>query len=115
MLFRWKPVPGTITPDPDPLDAVNEAALPLASTAEMCVVPGAPTGSGLPASRASIRATAPSMSERRRLASPPRYRSLRKLPPRARVCSRITSASRMIDSAEPGGPPAPSRERSRSP
>ena len=34
----WIPVPGTITPDPEPADAESEAALPLASTTEMCVV-----------------------------------------------------------------------------
>ena len=28
MLFRWMPVPGTITPEPEPVDAVSDAALP---------------------------------------------------------------------------------------
>ena len=39
MLFIWMPVPGTITPEPEPVDADSEAALPEASTTEMCVVP----------------------------------------------------------------------------
>ena len=38
----WMPVPGTITPEPDPVEAVSEAAFPRSSTTEMCVVPGAP-------------------------------------------------------------------------
>ena len=38
MLFRWMPVPGTITPEPEPADAESEAAFPAASTTEMCVV-----------------------------------------------------------------------------
>ena len=74
MLFRCTPVPGTITPDPEPVDAVIEAALPRASTTEICVVPGAPTGSARPASRARTRLvpsfTASSASKRR--ARPPR-------------------------------------------
>ena len=39
MLFMWMPVPGTTTPEPEPVDAESEAALPAASTTEMCVVP----------------------------------------------------------------------------
>ena len=39
MLFRWMPVPGTTTPLPEPSDADSDAALPAASTTEMCVVP----------------------------------------------------------------------------
>src|SRR5204863_7504299 len=31
MLLRCTPVPGTMTPDPEPFDAVSEAALPRAS------------------------------------------------------------------------------------
>ena len=38
MLFRWIPVPGTTTPEPEPVEAVQEAALPSASTTEICVV-----------------------------------------------------------------------------
>ena len=41
MLFRWIPVPGTMTPEPAPVDAVSEAAFPRSSTTEICVVPGA--------------------------------------------------------------------------
>ena len=38
MLFRWMPVPGTTTPEPEPVEAVQDAALPSASTTEICVV-----------------------------------------------------------------------------
>src|SRR5206468_4548622 len=55
MLFRWIPVPGTITPEPDPVDDEIEHALPSASTAETCVVP-AGAGSWLPGSDAAMRA-----------------------------------------------------------
>ena len=34
MLFRWMPVPGTITPDPEPVDVESDAALPRASTTD---------------------------------------------------------------------------------
>ena len=33
------PVPGTITPDPAPVDADSDAAFPSPSMTEMCVVP----------------------------------------------------------------------------
>jgi hypothetical protein len=46
MLFSWMPVPGTITPEPAPVEAVSEAALPRASTTAMWVVPGAPARFG---------------------------------------------------------------------
>ena len=45
MLFMWMPVPGTMTPEPAPVDAVSDAAFPRSSTTEMCVVPGAPAAS----------------------------------------------------------------------
>ena len=38
MLFREMPVPGTTTPDPEPSEHESDAALPSASTTEMCVV-----------------------------------------------------------------------------
>ena len=41
MLFSWMPVPGTITPEPEPVDDESDAAFPSASTAETCVVPPA--------------------------------------------------------------------------
>ena len=44
MLFSWTPVPGMTTPEPDPVDAVSEAALPRASTTEMWVVPRTDSG-----------------------------------------------------------------------
>ena len=34
--------PGTITPEPEPVEAVSDAAFPRASTTEMCVVPRSP-------------------------------------------------------------------------
>jgi hypothetical protein len=34
MLFMWTPVPGTITPEPQPVEAEREAALPAASTTD---------------------------------------------------------------------------------
>ena len=46
MLFMWIPVPGTITPDPQPVEAERDAAFPCASTTLMCVVDGSPAGSG---------------------------------------------------------------------
>jgi hypothetical protein len=57
MLFMWMPVPGTITPEPAPVDAVSDAAFPRSSTTEMCVVPGAPEGSA-GASRCAMRSSA---------------------------------------------------------
>ena len=39
------PVPGTITPEPEPVEAVSDAALPLPSTTEMWVVPRCSSGS----------------------------------------------------------------------
>jgi hypothetical protein len=69
MLFSWIPVPGTITPEPAPVEAVSEAALPLPSTTEMCVVPVATSGSRDRKSRA-VLATA--WGSRSRVARPPR-------------------------------------------
>jgi hypothetical protein len=60
MLFMWIPVPGTTTPDPAPIDAVIDAALPRSSTTAMCVVPGASAGS-VPLSAACILLNASSM------------------------------------------------------
>ena len=54
----WIPVPGRITPEPDPIDAVRDAALPRSSTTEICVVPGAPAGSAGSLSRSFMRASA---------------------------------------------------------
>ena len=52
------PVPGTITPEPEPVDEESDAALPSSSTAETCVVPPAGACSARPGSEASIRGTA---------------------------------------------------------
>ena len=60
------PGAGTITPEPEPVEADSDAALPSASTTEMCVVPPGGAGSATPASRRSIRA------ERRARRSPRR-------------------------------------------
>ena len=69
MLFRWMPVPGTTTPLPEPSDADSDAALPCASTTEMCVVPD------------SIR-----------FVTPPRCSARTNAPPRAASCASIASA-----------------------
>src|SRR2546430_1041011 len=73
MLFRCTPVPGTITPDPEPVDAVIEAAFPRASTTEIWVVPGTPTGSAGAARLAPTPALPPPPppAARRRRARPP--------------------------------------------
>ena len=60
MLFRWIPVPGTITPEPAPVETVSEAALPSASTTEIWVVRDGSTGSGMIGGRSSMRRAAAS-------------------------------------------------------
>ena len=40
MLFRWTPVPGTTTPEPQPVEQVSEAAFPSASSTLIWVVQG---------------------------------------------------------------------------
>ena len=55
MLFSWIPVPGTITPEPEPVEAVSEAAFPSSSTAEMCVVPCTDSGGRLRRRRTARR------------------------------------------------------------
>ncbi len=103
MLFRWMPVPGTITPDPEPVDDESDAALPSASTTDTCVVP-AGAGSAIPARSGLHPLERRRRSPRSRAAaraSPPACRPLVNPPSRARVCSRITSASEAIDSARP--------------
>ena len=58
MLFRWMPVPGTITPEPEPVDDESDAAFPSESMADTCVVPagaGSTTPGLLPPMRASPR------------------------------------------------------------
>ena len=40
MLLRWTPVPGTTTPEPQPVEQVSDAALPAASSTLICVVQG---------------------------------------------------------------------------
>ena len=57
MLFRWMPVPGTITPEPEPVDDESDAAVPSESTTDTWVVP-AGAGSTSPGAPASIRAEA---------------------------------------------------------
>ena len=115
MLFRWMPVPGTITPEPEPVDDESDAALPSASTTETCVVPPAGACSGAPAAaRRSARAPRAAPSARaaaapaRRGRGPPRSRSSR-----ARVCSRITSTSAATASALPARRSAPAARAAR--
>ena len=107
MLLSWMPVPGTITPEPEPVDEESDAAFPCSSTAETCVVPPAGVCSARPGSDASIRRTAAASgsSERSCCASPPRWSRVANGSARARVCSRITSASEASASAVPGSPP----------
>jgi hypothetical protein len=49
MLFRWRPVPGTITPEHDPFEQVTLTLAPFASKTDRWVV----FPSGLPTSRAA--------------------------------------------------------------
>ena len=105
MLLSWMPVPGTTKPEPIPVDAEREAALPRASITLMCVVDGIPAGSLTgTASPARIRPTASATrsSASRRRASPPRKSSDAKLPSLACAVSRAVSASRAIASTLPG-------------
>ena len=74
MLFKWMPVPGTITPELEPSEQVREAAFPHESTTEMWVVPVGRPGSGSPGADQRTRATASrtESSESNLAASPPR-------------------------------------------
>jgi hypothetical protein len=52
------PVPGTVTPEPVPLEQVTEQAQPSASSTEVCVVePGPLTDAGAMAAASSAAAT----------------------------------------------------------
>ena len=70
-------MPGTITPEPEPVDDESDAALPSASTAETCVVPPAGAGSGRPAVVGDGGRLGERSSERSRCASPPRWSASR--------------------------------------
>ena len=67
MLLRWTPVPGTTTPEPQPVEQVSEAAFPSASSTLIWVVQGdcegqltlAACATWPPAAAASTRRTAP--------------------------------------------------------
>ncbi len=48
-------MPGTMTPEPEPVEQVNAAAFPAASTTEMCVVPPYGAGSSRLGARSTIR------------------------------------------------------------
>ena len=48
MLLSWMPVPGTITPEPEPVEDETDAAFPSASTTETWVVPPCGACSGAP-------------------------------------------------------------------
>ena len=75
MLFSWIPVPGTRNPEPQPVEAESDAALPSPSTTLMCVVEGTPIGSATGArSRVRVASTASATrwSARTRPAAPPR-------------------------------------------
>ena len=114
MLFSWMPVPGTKKPEPQPVEAESDAALPSPSTTLMCVVEGIPLVSwtGTRAfSRAARAASATRSFARMRRVAPPRWRSATKLPPRIRAVSRIASVSTEIASALPRAGIGPSRSR----
>ena len=102
MLFSWMPVPGTITPEPEPVDDESDAAFP--SRVDDGDVRRAAGGRVLRRARqrrrdardGAPRAARPTSS---RCASPPRCSRAANASSRARVCSRITSASDAIASA----------------
>ena len=110
------PVPGTITPEPEPVEVESDAALPSASTTETCVVPpgGAGSGDAAQVARAIRRAPRELASAKQPRGEPAAVEPREKLPPRARPCSRITSTSAAIASALPAGV-AGSRSSSASP
>ena len=95
MLFRWIPVPGTMTPEPEPVDAESDAALPSASTAEMCVVP--PGDARSAGARSALRRRRSPGGERvlgeQAPSEPAAVELAREARSRARACSRITSTS----------------------
>ena len=93
--------------------AVSDAALPSASTTEMCVVPRAAV-SMRPVLRADLLAPPRSLVE-----AAAREAAAVEVAPKPRaahaVCARIISTSRAIASALPAGPPSPSPSSSRRP
>ena len=114
MLFSWMPVPGTITPEPEPVDEESDAAFPSASTAETCVVPPAGACSARPGSAAcDPRGRRGERARRRAAAARGRRGAARRRTrsSRTRVCSRITSTSAAIASAVPGAPRADALEQ----
>ena len=58
MLFSWMPVPGTITPEPEPVDEESDAALPVGVDGGDVRRAACRRVLGAPGSDASIRATA---------------------------------------------------------
>ena len=108
MLLSWIPVPGTKTPEPQPVEEESEAALPRPSRTLTCVVDGRPRGS-LAAerpSRASMRPTASATrsSESSLRARPPRWSAATNAPSRAAAASRAISASVESAAGLPGRP-----------
>ena len=69
MLFRWTPVPGTTTPEPQPVEQVSEAAFPSASSTLMWVVQGDRDGQLALAASATWRFSAAASTRR---TAPPR-------------------------------------------
>ena len=102
MLFRWMPVPGTITPEPEPVDDESDAALPSRvdrPRRASCRRPGrARRAAG---ALAPIRARPPRelVGDEQLPREPAAVEPAAKPSSRTRVCSRITSTSAAIASA----------------
>ena len=97
-------MPGTITPEPEPIDAVSDAAFPRSSTTEMWVVPGEPAARAPAplAARSRSRAAPRLASEYSLSGEPAAVEVAAEAACRARDCSRITSTSASIAWALPG-------------
>ncbi len=104
-------MPGTITPEWLPLDAVKPTALPRSSTTEMCVVPWSDgiaeaAATGRPSSaRSTLRRPSSTASGASAWpARPPRCSRRANSGPRSRAAARIVSASARRAGADPGSP-----------
>ena len=105
MLFRWMPVPGTMTPSRSRSTTRARRRCPRRRRPRRASSRrAAPARAPRPALDAREPPPRGAASESSRCASPPRWRPTRTRPSRARVCSRITSASAAIASALPAAP-----------
>ena len=107
MLLSWMPVPGTITPEPEPVDDESDAAFPCCVDRGDVRRAAAGVCSARPGSDASIRADCcrERLVGEELLHEPAAMQRVANGSARARVCSRITSASEASASAVPGSPP----------